>query len=407
MNRNFPDFIEAYLKYTEHHEATRKLHKWTAVSIVAAAMERRVWLPRGYYTLFPNLYIFIIGKSGLIKKSTSTAIGVDLLRELPDFKIMSERLTAGSLIEQLWTNGKVFNYGGEECKQSAVYCYASELAVFVTEVFGTITELLTTFYDCQPQDWRKPWVYNNKKEGSKRIFGPCMNILGASTKEWLRRTISTDEMMGGFTSRVIFVVENNPPDRLVAWPDPPDHVAQMRPKLIQDLTAIYSLVGIMQPTPEAKKRFSQWYDFHMRTQVPKVQDPRFAGYMGRKGDLLLKLAMIKSASRGATLSFGVEELIWAGEMLEEVEQTMMEAFDSRPVDPLEVLATRIYQYVESVKVVSEKDIRQAFATDVPSISGKDFIGEALDLLCSNGTLRPMPGEIGGSTLFSPGLDAGL
>jgi len=100
-DRHFADYIDAYLDYTDGHESTKRIRLWTCLSILAAVLERKVWVHRGYYTLFPNLYVFIIGKSGLIKKSTSTAIGVNILRELPDIKIMSERLTAASLINQV------------------------------------------------------------------------------------------------------------------------------------------------------------------------------------------------------------------------------------------------------------------------------------------------------------------
>ncbi|HUR98766.1 MAG TPA: hypothetical protein VMZ26_11930, partial [Pyrinomonadaceae bacterium] len=152
--RNFPNFIDSYLTFTENQESSVRIHRWVAISIIAAALERKVWLNQGHWLLFPNLYVFIIGPSGIVRKSTSTGIGVDLIRSLPGFKLMSERVTAASLIAQLERSGRKFALkDGTEMRQSAVFSYASELSIFLGEVFGSISELLTTFYDCAPNDW--------------------------------------------------------------------------------------------------------------------------------------------------------------------------------------------------------------------------------------------------------------
>src|ERR1700677_2740138 len=128
MSRHCPDLIQSYLSYTKNHEASPKIHLWSFLSILAACLQRRVWMPRGYYTLYPNLYVFIIGKSGLVKKSTSTAIAVNMYREIEGAPLMSERLTAGSLIRQMKDAGSFFEHNNQVIKQSPVFAYASELA---------------------------------------------------------------------------------------------------------------------------------------------------------------------------------------------------------------------------------------------------------------------------------------
>jgi len=240
---------------------------------------------------------------------------------------MSERLTAVALIDQLCNAGKKYELNGRIIKQSALFAYASELAVFLVEVFGSITELLTTFYDCTPNDSSKPWVNHSMKQGERKIYGPCLNILGASTKAWLKKCIPRSEMEGGFTSRIIFVVENNLPKKLIAWPEIAKNNADVHGKLVEDMQHIFKLAGEVAVTQEARKLFTRWYEHHMRVILPKNNDPRMVGYMSRKGDTILKLAIIRSASLRDDLVIQKEDIIWAQEELDALELDWQMAFD--------------------------------------------------------------------------------
>lgn len=337
-------FIEHYTDFTSNQETTERIHQWVAISIVAAALERRCWLNRGPYVLFPNLYTFIIGPSGKVKKSTSTAIGVNMLRELPDISIMSERLTAASLICQLEASKKSFQYQGRDILQSPCFSYGSELAVFLGEVFGSISELLTTFYDCIPHDSSKPWVYATKSSGTSEVYGPCLNFLGASTPTWLVRCLPRSELEGGFASRVIFVVENNQ-RQAIAWPDEiissDDHAARRR-YLITDLKRIYDMRGPFIVTQAMRKFGKDWYEEYSSKSLSNI-DIRFSGYYARKFDTLLKLSMVLSAAEDASLQLDVRHFEKAIKLLDDVEYNMFEAFGARGENPNVEIADKIWR----------------------------------------------------------------
>jgi hypothetical protein len=369
--RNYPDFIEAYLKYTSNHESTKRIQLWTILSVMAGAIERKLWIDRGYYTLYPNLYVMIIAKSGLVKKSTSTAIGVNLLREIDNIRFMSERLTAASLIKQMADSYKLFQVQGDiqETQQSPLYAYGSELAVMMGEVYGSIIELLTTFYDCQPNDPTKPWSNKAKHEDKISIYGPCLNILGASTKSWLYKAIPNKEMEGGFASRCVFVVENGGPSKLVAWPEITPELDEMKTKLISDLYMINEMAGAMTVTPGARKRFEEFYEYHMTEILPNNHDPRFMGYLSRKPDLMLKLALIRSVSLGDSKVIGVEHLEWAGARIEAIEPEMMEAFHKKPASTGGGLTVNdVMAYMEGKDYVDLRDLNDHFGTEGHLIS---------------------------------------
>lgn len=339
-------FIDSYLDFTKHQETTERIHRWVGILIAAAALERRCWLNRGPYVLFPNLYVFVIGPSGKVKKSTSTAIGVDLLRELPEFKIMSERLTAGSLITQLERSKKSFQFGGREILQSPSFAYGSELAVFLGEVFGSISELLTTFYDCVPNDSSKPWVYETKMNGISKVYGPCLNFLGASTPTWLTKCLPPSELEGGFASRVIFVVEHNQ-RQAIAWPDEhvgTDDLEAKRRYLMTQLKRIYAMTGPFVVSKELRPLGKAWYEEYSKNGQTNT-DIRFSGYYARKFDTALKVAMTLSACEDDSRIIDVRHFEESLKLLNDVELSMFEAFGSRGENPNAELARRIWTYV--------------------------------------------------------------
>lgn len=367
-SRHFPNFIDAYLEYTKHQESTRKIHKWTAISIIAAAMERKVCLDLGYFTVFPNLYIFIIGESGVVRKSTSTGIGVELLRELEHLNMMSERVTAASLLQQFEEARLEYKTPHGKETQSAVYAYASELKVFLDEVFGPISQLLTTFYDCTPYDSSKPWVYKRKTEEDLEIYGPCLNILGASTQSWLAQAIPATEMEGGFSSRVIFVVEKENPEKYVAWPELRPEIAAIRPKLIEDLQQIHALRGKFKKTQAAHDYYEKWY-IEFKKSIAHKTDARFKGYYGRKPTTVVKLAMILSVAEGNALTFDVSHIKSALDLLDELERNMFEAFGANGRNKL---ADGIQKVVELVTLLDRG--QGVLQQQILEVLWRDFTG---------------------------------
>jgi len=375
MERNYADFLTAYREFTKGHEASAKVHMWTGISILAAALERKVWLDEGYFKVYPNLYTFVIGAPGLVKKSTSTAIGVDLLRELSTMSIMAERVTAAALIEGMHRSGSKFVHQGLDVRQSSVFCYASELNVFLKEVFGSTVELLTTFYDCQPNDSSKPWVYETKGQGAIKIFGPCLNMLGCSTPAWLAESVPVSQMAGGFASRVIYVVENEIPEVFVAWPEMDAGRNSMRSKILHDLRAVHALSGPISFTAEAKKLYADWYEAHMRSLAKSQYNPNFAGYYGRKGTIVKKLAIVASVSSGNSLVAGPEHITQAIAWLTGVEKTMMSAFGMAGRSDSAQLLADVLRLIQKKQQIRSGDLMEAFFRDTDGAGLDRVLGD--------------------------------
>src|SRR5574340_536001 len=99
-SRKFSDFLTAYLEYTQHTEPPTNYHIWTALSTIAGALQRRVYLKWGFKYLYGNMYVVLIGPSGA-RKGTAMGIGKDLLQELSGVSITSESVTREALIRDM------------------------------------------------------------------------------------------------------------------------------------------------------------------------------------------------------------------------------------------------------------------------------------------------------------------
>jgi len=318
--RVLTDWIDAYLRYTENQEPMQSYHTFCAVSAIAGALERKVYMRWGHQDIFPNFYISLVGPAGWARKGTA----IDLIRpiiEEAEIRTMSGAITMEKLSQRL--KGAIENYtdpsDGMIKFQCAVTFISPELQVFLKEKQVDLLARLTDLYDCPGT-----WTYDTKNQGTDYVQGPFFNILSATAPDWIRSMLPDPAIGGGFTRRFIWVVEDN--KRTV--PEPSIDLDLQR-KLINDLQAISLLAGQAQFTPEAKEIYLDWYikqDKEYREGNLAIADPRFAGYCATRSVLLRKLSIVCSVSESSNLWITPKHFYRAKEMLEHVEKKMPGAF---------------------------------------------------------------------------------
>ena len=75
-SRKLKNWVDSYLVYSSASEAPDKFHFWTAVSTIAGALRRRVWIPQNYFDWTSNFYIILVAPPGIVSKSTTISIGM-------------------------------------------------------------------------------------------------------------------------------------------------------------------------------------------------------------------------------------------------------------------------------------------------------------------------------------------
>ena len=111
MARNYKDWIQAYIDYASFSEAPKHMHFWCAVSALAGALRRRVWLDMAYFKWHTNFYIIIVAPPGIVSKSTTAEVGMDLLRQVPGIRFGPSVVTWQSLVKSFAEAGESFPVG--------------------------------------------------------------------------------------------------------------------------------------------------------------------------------------------------------------------------------------------------------------------------------------------------------
>ena len=313
-----PSWVDSYLEYTDQQESPTAFHEWVSISLISSVLQRKVWIPRVKYTIYPNLYVILIAGSAKCRKSISIRIGMDLLKSITTPPVIfAQKITTEALIQAL-NESKV--------KKSDV-CYglivASELSVFLgaDAIRSGIIPCLTDLYDSPAK-----WEYHTRSRGKEGLTNVTLSMLAASTKDWLRTSIPAAAIGGGFTSRIIFVVADAP-SKLILFP--PEHIdtTHLRTCLIDDLNQMADLSGAVQFTDEARELATDWYE----QEACNVHDEKVDGYFGRKHDSMFKLATVLSVSEGNDLLIEGRHIERALKMLDYNEthlNTIMESVTS-------------------------------------------------------------------------------
>lgn len=357
MARHYEDFLTAYLKYTSNTEPPTNYHIWTALSAISGCLQRRVYLKWGFKKLYPNLYIVLIGPSGC-RKGTAMGIGKDLLQDINGVVLTSESVTREALIRDM--RDCVATYmdptDGVPKFHCSITVQSEELSVFLGQ--GNIKFLadLTDWFDCHDQ-----WTYRTKGSGTDKLTGVCVNFLGATAPDWLRSILPQEAFGGGFTSRIIFIVEDQK-KQIVPDPTVAQDILAMRPHLVNDLEQIALMAGEMRFDNKTMEAYTAWYV--NQSKSPAIKDPHFAGYCERRAVHTLKLSQVCSASRSSDRIVLLSDFERAVALLESVEPKMPRAFLGLGKARYSELTAQLFDYLMRVRKTTRSDILDKFHYDL-------------------------------------------
>ena len=353
--RENADWIESYLEYTDNSEPPETFRRWTAISVIASALQRKCRLAWGTLTFFPNMYIVLVAPSGRARKGTAMSPGLDFLENL-GVSLAAEATTREALIRALKdTDAMHQTSDGRIEYHSSLTIYSPELAVFLGYKNEQLLSDLTDWYDC-----RRRWTYRTKTQGTDEIQRVWVNLFGATTPSLLQTTLPMNAIGGGLTSRMIFVYERDK-GKTVTTPFLTRRQMELKESLGRDLERIHLIHGTFKPTSAFVERWAEWYT--LEDKNPPFDDERLAGYCERRPNHVMKLSMILSASRRDDLIVDLEDLEKAIATLAEVEKKMPNALGGVGRSLIADLVTRILEFIGRKEAVSLKEIHTVFYYD--------------------------------------------
>jgi hypothetical protein len=370
-------WLREYLRYTSGQESPEMFHLWVAFTLVACVVERKVWLERGYSKLFPNLYTILVAGSAVCRKTTATDIGIDLLKDLDNApEVFAQKITPEALIDQMCPRATMED--GKISVNSTAMLYAPELSVFLSSaaISNGIIPLLTSLYDS-----KSVFDYQTKGGGKQVLHNVYVNILGASTPTWLKSTIPTDAVGGGFMSRCVFAYAERP-KAMIAFPHFTDEIVRHRNNLLHDLAIIRDLKGEMHLTPEAHAWYEQWY----AEEVARLVEEPNSEFLVRRTDIALKVAMLVSLCETNAMEITVEHLQVAIGALDAVRETMTFVVDPITMAKESEITAKILNVITRHEGILYADLlRKCWR-----FAKKDAVMEAIDTLIEGHLVESSP-----------------
>lgn len=356
--RVMPDWIEGYKYYMHQCESPDLYLEWSAVSAIAASLQRRVWLQWGFNRYYPNFYILLVGPPGRTRKGTAMAPARLLLQKL-GIPLAPDSITREQLIRKLSSaTDTVKGDNGLPMTHSSLTIFSPEFCVFLNRKDERLMMDLTDWYDCGEK-----WSYETKNMGEDHVVGVYVNLLGATTPDLIQTSLPMDAIGSGLTSRIIFACASV---RRFKQPEdifPMTQEGQMIFKnLFKDLQLIRRYQGAFKMSKAYYRRYVDWYK--AMPEMPSFEPQRFSGYWSRRPVHLRKLSIVMSVSRNDN------ELILKGvdfdravELLERTEANMPFAFSSFGRDRTAAILPSIMATIQEHKEIKFSELLTIFLKD--------------------------------------------
>lgn len=349
MSRCFKDWLTAFCDYASFGEAPRRMYFWVGVSAVAGALRRKVWIDQAYFRWYPNFYIILVAPPGIVSKSTTAGISMNLLRRVPGIHFGPDVVTWQALIGAFAGSKEEVKYT-EPSTGEIVYLPMSAMTIESSE-FGNLlnpqdkdmVDLLVTLWDGKQGAFTKI----TKMSGNDSVENPWINIVACTTPAWIAGNFPEYMIGGGFTSRCLFVYADTKA-KYVAYPglEVPENLPEVERALVQDLEYIASnFVGAYTLDPAAVAWGEDWYRKHYETRPDGLDDERFGGYVARKQTHIHKLAMVIAAATTDKQIITAETLATANTMVTELEEDMPQVFAKIGRSEESVQAERLLGYI--------------------------------------------------------------
>lgn len=318
MTRKLEDWVDGFMQYTDGLPSPELFRRWCAISAIAGALERRVWMTSVYGKTFAGTYTILVGPPG-VGKTVVTSIVQKFWKELPGQHVSSSNITKAAMIDELHNAAREFTPAGknqETIKYHSLKIASNELGVLLPAYENEFMSTLTDIYDGHGYSERK-----RTKELHLEIPNAQLHILAATTPSYLNNVLPEGAWDQGFLSRTMLVYSGH---QIIINP----FLEGARPKpleknLIADLTKIGNLYGEIAFTEEARDAIVNWI---MAGGPPIPEHPKLRHYLTRRTVHLFKLCMVASVSEGDTLIVTLDHFARALEWLIEVEHYIPDIF---------------------------------------------------------------------------------
>lgn len=347
------DWIEDFLAYTEGIPSPDIFRLWAAISTIAGALERRVFVWTRRSALYPNMFNLLVAPPA-VGKSQAIFHTQDLwlAANQSGFHIAPDNVSRASLIDALAeaTTKRVVPESNSIIEYNTLLVAAGELGVLIPAHDLDFLSVLAYLYDC-------PKYFRERKRGNNlqlEITHPQLTILAGTQPGFMAEVIPETAWNMGFMSRIIMVYAGSTP--YVSIFENQELRADLRADLAKRLGQMSKLMGGFHFTPEAKEDLEAWAKGGAK---PIPEHSKLVHYCGRRVLHVLKLAMVSSASRGPSLIIEHSDIQRARQWLLEAEERMPDVFREMTGRSDAVVIQEFHYFLWQIWVKERKPIHEA------------------------------------------------
>lgn len=322
-------FYQKYFKYVGETESPLTYHRWCAISLVGALLERQFYFPFGHISLYPNQYIMLVGEAGA-RKSSAIGIVEKLAMKAGYNKFAADKQSKEQFLASMMRPPEPDVPLTEEMddiiadlldvpvgaagavEANSVYTVADEFLDLVGPANQEFLTMLTKLWDCKEQ-YKHPKIHGSDVLVDK----PTVNILAGATPTGLNTACPPEVVGHGFMSRLL-LIWSDPSHKRFYLPKQPDK--EIEEELVAHLKEMLSVVkGEATVTDEAHKVMERIYK-----EFPPLEDFTFKYYNARRYTHMLKMSMCLAAMDLST-TIEAQHIIEANTILHYAERRMHKA----------------------------------------------------------------------------------
>lgn len=352
------NFIKKYHDYTKETEPPTNYHVWTMVSALSALLGRKCYIPQGVFTIYPNLYIVLVGSPGM-KKSSAMNIGKNLLRTIKDFPLAPASMTREAMLASLQQNECKFSVNSIDMSFHQVSAFVTELQEFIGGKHRnqSMIDILTAIWD------EPTYEYHTINRDPIRIDQPYVTLLACCTTDWLNEKLKASIISEGLARRMIFVYEEQR-SKYVPFPTLSVEQASAWVDLEEEAKKLRAITGRFSFTDDAREYWEKLYI--QIQQEAETKDIFLQHYWTTKHVLMIKVAMCLSAVLRSDKMIDAALLKIVHTMFEDFERNLPVLFKAMGRNELKSHEDKIEEYVAKAgnggRTMS--DIANEFARDL-------------------------------------------